>query len=117
MKQSSVFLELVLYKIGIQATTSLARTIVCHFRLVDNLLYSFQSRTLLETTGNEIFQLMEQNNMNLQHRYTTSQEHHFDFSQEAETEVILGFTWNKRLDTLMPATVMGDRVLDSRAQC
>ena len=73
---------------------------------MDNLLYSFQSKDLLETTGDEIFQLMEHNNMNLQNRYTTSKECHYQFDNEPEKEVILGFTWCKVTDTLMPATII-----------
>ena len=41
VKQAGVFLELVLYEVGTKASSPLARIIICHFRLVDNLLYSF----------------------------------------------------------------------------
>ena len=61
IKQAGSFLELVLYEVGSQAKSSIARAIVCHFRQVDNMLYSFKNRELLEATGEEILQLMEKN--------------------------------------------------------
>ena len=76
VKQARVFLELVLYEVGTKASSSLARTIICHFQLVDNLLYSFQTKELLESTGEEIFDLLEHHNLQLQNRYSTSKLHH-----------------------------------------
>ena len=106
VKQAGVFLELVLYEVGTKASSPLARIIICHFRLVDNLLYSFQTKELLESTGEEIFKLLEHHNLHLQHRYSTSELHHYDFSIEQPQEVILGFRWCKLSDTICPATVL-----------
>ena len=106
VKQAGVFLELVLYEVGTKAPSPLARTIICHFRLVDNLLYSFQTKELLESTGEEIFKLLEHHNLHLQNKYSTNELHHYDFSTEQPQEVILGFKWCKQNDTICPATVL-----------
>ena len=106
MKQSEIFLELVLYEVGTQATSSLARTIICHFCQVDNLLYSFQIKELLQSTGEEIYNLLEHNNLNLQSKYSTNQQNHYQFDLEQPQEVVLGFRWCKITDTLSPATII-----------
>ena len=73
---------------------------------MDNLLYSFQTKELLESTGEEIFDLLEHHNLQLQNRYSTSKLHHYDFSIEQPQEVILGFHWCKINDTICPATIL-----------
>ena len=117
VKQAGVFLELVLYEVGTKASSSLARTIICHFRLVDKLLYSFQTRELLESTGKDIFDLLEHHNLHLQNRYSTSKLHHYDFSIEQPQEVILGFHWCKINDTICPATILSHGRLRDGSKC
>ena len=79
-----------------------ARKVILFKRIVDNYLNSYRDVITMKDTAAVIHEAFKNFSMDLKSKFNTIEQFQDDWTEEMLTEVLIGYSWDRRQDTLHP---------------